>query len=812
MLGLALFAVACDIDAALEGPQPPTPVRLDLALQATSLDVAPGDSATLGVSATRADSSHGKVTFSASVPSQFTVTVVPGATVGAITAATLTISAGPGVAPGTYFATVHVTADPAGSASVPLTLVVAPHPGIGVTPVKQLITLIPGGIAPLAVSVSRVVVTDPVALSLAAPPGITLAGTNSPVDSTTATLTLAVAAGVAPGTYPVTLRGSAPGVPDASAPLTVVVAPDPLQLITDDVATAQASLVTRSVIVNRNGAPGTVTLSADGLPSGVTFSAAPVAGTTAAMAIAVGAGAAPGAYLVTLRGSGAGATASTSFVLTIAASNVAMTLVPQDVAVLQGSSAASVLTLVRTSFGGAVSVQLAGVPDGISVEASDPTVTGATTTILVTASKDLRPGTYGLTVRAVPLPGSTGAPALDAVSAPLTVTVLEAPTTEGNVVLDWSRCTVPDWVAGQDGTGPWTRLAGVQGRFRFAVSSVRGGVAYSTGPTSLTVRFATGAELSAGAIDMCDPATPAVQLRTVTGTAQYPTTFANGLPYTWNFGGGNGGSSVDAPNFTILGVTPGTHDLVGVSLTSISSFVIVRDLTPSAAGSIGTIPVIGQFSLTAILGRVRVGATLAERLAITESYLTTAACTENDIYTTGISSPVTGSFTFTQVGIPAPFQRETDFHHIEASASSASGTRTATKSFHAVDADNTQSVDLPPNLPSYTIVTLPGTHQRLRLSMGAAPLGYTGDLTFQFSDGFSSVTVASSAAALATAGSGIFLLDMPELGATSGFPAGTVPPAGSHGTWSLTLTGSNGSANDCVEGAARWSNVRRGTF
>ena len=815
ILSATLGVAACSIDAVLEGTQPPAPIRVRLTLESSTLTVAPGDSATLIVSALRLDGSKGKLTFSVSVPPQFDATIANVTESGAVTTATITIRAGASLVPASYFANIRVDGEPAGGASASLSLNVAPRPRIGVAPVKQTASVIPGGIAPIVVSVVRTAFTGPVALTLVAPPGISLVAPNEPVGGSSATVTLAVGGAVAPGTYAVTLRGSAPGVPDSDAPLSIIVSADALQLIVDDMATPQATVVSRDVIVNRNGASGAVTLSADGLPAGVGFSATTATGSTATLTLVVTAGALPGSHLITLRGSDGANAASVSFVLAIAASNVAMTLVPQHVAVLQGSTAASVLTLVRNSFGGAVSVELSGVPAGITVNATDATVTGATTTLVVTVARDKEPGPYLLTVRAIPHPSSGGAggPALDPVTASLTVTVVETSTSGANVVLDWSRCSAPDWVAGQDGTGPWTRLSGAQGRFAFAVSSVRGGVAYSTGPRSLTVQLATNAELTAAPTDMCDPVEPVVPLRTVTGLMDFSTILTSSS-YTWRLGGGVGTSTLGSSDLTITGVRPGVHDLIGTGTIGLGNgpIVIVRDVNPPPDGYIGTVPVLGEFAIAPISGQVSVGPRAAESVLVRESYLTTAACTANEIYLSGTPVIATGTSTFGLLGIPESRRRSSDYHHLDVRATSAAGTRSASLSVHAVAADKTLAVALPPNLPSYSVTQLPGSHLRLRLSMDAIPTGYNGAMTLQFGDGLSSVTIVNSAAALATAGTGIFLLDMPDLGGTSGFPDDAVPPVNARGDWTLTLTGSTGHATDCAEGASRWSIARTGSY
>lgn len=806
LVALTVLGAACDVDRLFEGPVPVV-VKLAVTLESNVVTVAPGNTATVGASITRIGEYRGEVIFKLSgVPDGVIAEIGAPATSGQVTTTTLTFRVGGTVAAGSYIVTVHGSGGAnGGAAAAEVELRVAPVPAIALLPAKSSVTIIRGGIAPVRVAITRTAFPDPVTLSLTGAAGISATVAGGASSGASADITIAVAAGVVPGTYPMTLRGSGTGIVDHEVPMTVVVSPDPLQVLVGDPVTPQASLVTASVIVNRFGVSGPVVLSVDGLPQGVTATFTDGAtATTATASFAVNAGVAPGAYILTLRGRSAGVSDATSpFVLTVGPSNVSVTLVPQSVTVLQGAAAASTLTLIRTSYDGSVAVQVLGVPDGISVVATEAIVTGNTTFLTVTTDRALAPGVYTVTVRAVPSPlGGAGTPALDPVTSTLTITVLPAPTGTGNVVLDWSGCAEPQWVAAQDGTGPWTRLTGAQGIFRFTVTAGRGGFAYSEGGTELTVRYATSAELAAGPVSLC-PA-PAPLTRTVTGTAQHSGALEQ---FTWRIGGGAGLSTLAAPNFSITGVREGTHDLIGWGVSQVQGqrAHFTRDVSVTTTGaSVGTVSLIGERSFTPQSANVNVSGFTSESRTLTMSYLSDAACTANELYTQS-GAAFSGTLFNTLPGIPGVWQRPDDYHRLDVVASTASGLRTVSVSFHSMVA---RGVALPPAVfPG--VVAIAGTYKRLRVSVGAGiPAMYNGSLTLRYSAGGRAMTVSATVAAL---GGGTPLLDMPELGSVEGFPLSAIVPLGATGTWSLVLDGSTGTPL-CSEESGRWSVTRNGVF
>jgi hypothetical protein len=140
---------------------------------------------------------------------------------------------------------------------------------------------------------------------------------------------------------------------------------------------------------------------------------------------------------------------------------------------------------------------------------------------------------------------------------------LPVPTT-----VTWRSCPSPyeaiRWLAVQDGTGPWRRVAEVSGTYTFQVDSGRAGVAYVTGQfaNETTVRYYTASELQAlGPRCYGESASQSV----LSG-------FVDGLARSDNvdiaLAGSNGFASSDGGpgpwRYTLSDVRPGVADLLAV--------------------------------------------------------------------------------------------------------------------------------------------------------------------------------------------------------------------------------------------------------
>jgi hypothetical protein len=134
-----------------------------------------------------------------------------------------------------------------------------------------------------------------------------------------ATLTLSATSSAAPGSYPVTLRGQGTSATH-TVELTLVVQSSDFSLSVTPASYTLAQGGTATGSVATAGTAQTISLSASGLPSGVSASFAPSsvsAGSSATLTLFATASAAAGSYHVTVTGTGASATRTVTVALTV---------------------------------------------------------------------------------------------------------------------------------------------------------------------------------------------------------------------------------------------------------------------------------------------------------------------------------------------------------------------------------------------------------------------------------------------------------------------------------------------------------------
>src|SRR5215216_1292347 len=257
-------------------------------------------------------------------------------------------------------------------------------------------------------------------------------------------------------------------------------------------------------VVRTNGYSGPVTFSVEGAPTGmaVTVTASSTIGTSTGSTISFtpSRAVAAGTYNLTVRAKGTGisdATASLAFTVVSGQSQLALIALTPALSIPAGGRDSSLVLVARNSgFTGTVTLSLLNAPSGITATSNPATVPNSASQAWVTLSvaASVAPGIYPISVRgsATGLPDAT-------VTIQLTVT---AGTAAGNVTIDLGAC-FPNkilWIAGQDGTGAWTRLTGANDLYRFNVTSGKGGFAWVSdlnGTKTLHVRMLTQTELTA---------------------------------------------------------------------------------------------------------------------------------------------------------------------------------------------------------------------------------------------------------------------------------------------------------------------------
>jgi hypothetical protein len=233
--------------------------------------------------------------------------------------------------------------------------------------------------------------------------------------SGSSTLTIAVGASTAAGTYSVTVTGKGGSVTgtdglaltvgSGSTPsFTILAAPTSL---TVDQGASGASTITTAV---SGGFDSAIALSASGLPSGATASfnptsiAAPGAGSST-LTITVGATTATGTYTVTVTGNGGGLTETATVSLTVssgATPSFTVSAAPTTLTIDQGANGTSTITTaVSGGFDAAIALSASGLPTGATAGFNPASIAApgsGSSTLTITVASSTVVGTYTVTV------------------------------------------------------------------------------------------------------------------------------------------------------------------------------------------------------------------------------------------------------------------------------------------------------------------------------------------------------------------------------------------------------------------------------
>jgi hypothetical protein len=275
------------------------PPDIAITLSQPSVTIARGGIARVGIALTRTNLS---APVALSVSGQNGITAqIPGSPV-ASNAAQATIAVDAGVTPGVYTMTLRAAADGV-DRTTPLTVNVIGDP---------LQVLAAGSLAsPQLSSVSQELIVNrapTAAVALAAeglPAGVTAAFQPLAAGSSTTSVTFAIAGTTPAGAYPITIRASGSGTPDATVTFTLTVSPASIAFaIAPTTATIAAGASTTSELsITRSDFAGAVTFDAVSVPAGVSvfFDSAAVRGNRATATITVANTVTPGSYAISIR-------------------------------------------------------------------------------------------------------------------------------------------------------------------------------------------------------------------------------------------------------------------------------------------------------------------------------------------------------------------------------------------------------------------------------------------------------------------------------------------------------------------------------
>ncbi len=380
----------------------------------TVLSVAPGGSAVTQITVTDLGGFSGTVTLSASgVPAGVTASFSQTSLTGS-GSSMLTLTTSTATPLGNYPITVL------GSTSslvfpVAVTLTVS-APDFALSASPSAVTVTDGSSANSTITIAALNGFSGVVNLTASglPSGVTATfSSNSVNGSGSPALTLAAAANATPGSYPITVQGAS-GTLIHTTPITLTVmgAPDfTLSASPASVTGNMGSSVTSKITVTAlNAFNGVVSFAASGMPAGVTaaFSPASVTGSgTSTLTLTVSASAVGGTYPISVQASSANLLHSTTVTLTVTTADFTLSISPAAVVVASGGgSATSTVTIsALNGFTGSVTLTATGLPSGVSVSFSPPSVNGAGSSVLtLTTSAGAPTGSFN-----VNLQGASGA-------------------------------------------------------------------------------------------------------------------------------------------------------------------------------------------------------------------------------------------------------------------------------------------------------------------------------------------------------------------------------------------------------------------
>jgi len=226
--------------------------------------------------------------------------------------------------------------------------------------------------------------------------------TFSPVSTTnSSTLTITVGATAAVGTSTVSINGTS-GSLHGTINISVAVAAPTFNLSASSASITMlpgATAASTITVVPANGFSGSVTLTASGLPTGVTAAFAPASTTSNSTLTLTAAASAPaGTTTITVTGTSGTLKSTTTINLTITPPNFTLGAVPASVTVAQGSSGTVTLTVTpQNKFAGTVTLAVSGLPAGVTASFS-PAATTAASALKINASGAAPLGPATLTV------------------------------------------------------------------------------------------------------------------------------------------------------------------------------------------------------------------------------------------------------------------------------------------------------------------------------------------------------------------------------------------------------------------------------
>jgi O-glycosyl hydrolase len=367
-----------------------------LASSASTLSIAQGASGTDTISVTDVSPFSGSVTLAASgLPSGVTAAFGTNPATGS---SVVTFTASSTATVGTFTVTITGTSGTlSATTTVALTVTGVSTGSFTLKPSAATLSIVQGASGTDTITVSDV---SPFAgsVTLAAsglPVGVTASFATNPTTSTSV-LTLTASSTATAGAATVTITGTS-GSLSATTTIALTATAAPSFTIAPSAGTLsvpQGKTATDTITVTDTGGfTGSVTLSATGLPTGVTvaYGTNPTTGSSV-LTFTASAAATVGASTVTVTGTSGTTTATTTIALTVVSSTGSFTLAPSasTLSIAQGSTGTDTITVTDVSpFAGSVTLAATGLPTGVTAAFGTNPVTSAsvvTFTVAATAA------------------------------------------------------------------------------------------------------------------------------------------------------------------------------------------------------------------------------------------------------------------------------------------------------------------------------------------------------------------------------------------------------------------------------------------
>jgi hypothetical protein len=225
--GLTLVLAACSSDGGTGTEPGPTPA-IAIALNPVTATVQQGGSTTTSATLTRSGGFSGTVNLTVTgAPTGVAGSVGAVQTNGGVTTGTVTIQVAAATAPGTYTLTVRGSGSGVSDATATFTLTVTaagPEPAYTLAVAPTSLSIAQGGSGSAQVAIGRTAFTGAVALTATgAPAGMTTSFAPASATGTSSALTVSVAGSTAPGSYTLTIRGTATGLSERTTTLGLTV-------------------------------------------------------------------------------------------------------------------------------------------------------------------------------------------------------------------------------------------------------------------------------------------------------------------------------------------------------------------------------------------------------------------------------------------------------------------------------------------------------------------------------------------------------------------------------------------------------------